>query len=136
MDPYTRPRPNPDPEAVPYWQSLKDHALAVQRCLDCGKYYFPPADYCGFCLSPKVSWTPVSGRATVWSHVTMHRAYRPDYAQDVPYNISIVVLDEGPKLWTNLVGVDPARVSVGMRVRVRYDDVADDVTLARFIPDR
>ncbi|MGH3401964.1 MAG: Zn-ribbon domain-containing OB-fold protein [Streptosporangiaceae bacterium] len=136
MDSYTRPRPNPDPEAVPYWQSLRDHALAVQHCVACDRYYFPPADRCATCLSAEVSWAPVSGLGAVWSHVTMHRVYRPDYERDVPYNIAIVELDEGPKLWTNVVDIDPADVVVGLRVRVRYDDVTDDLTLARFVPNR
>jgi hypothetical protein len=56
------------------------------------------------------------------------------YEGEIPYNISLVELDEGPKIWTNVVDVPADDVHVGMRVRVRYDDVTDDLTLARFVP--
>ena len=64
----------------------------------------------------------------------MHQVYRPAYKDEVPYNVSIIQLDEGAKVWSNVVECPPEDVHVDMAVRVRYDDVADDLTLARFIP--
>jgi hypothetical protein len=81
-----------------------------------------------------VAWTEVAGTGHVWATATMHRAYRPAYEDDLPYNISLVELDEGPKVWTNVVDVPVGDVRIGMRVSVRYDDVTDEVTLARFTP--
>jgi uncharacterized OB-fold protein len=64
----------------------------------------------------------------------VYRAYLPAYENELPYNIALVELDEGPKLWTNVVRIHPDAVEVGMKVRVRYDDVAPGLTLARFEP--
>jgi len=44
--------------------------------------------------------------------------------------------DEGPRLMTNLVGIepDPARLRIGMPVEVAFDDIAPEFALPRFRP--
>lgn len=132
---YDRPVPQIEPEAAPYWESLRKHAMAVQRCTRCEAFRFPPSTHCPRCLSDATEWTAVSGRGTVWASVTLHRAYHPAYAGEVPYNIAIVELAESARVWTNVVECPPEDVRVGMPVRVRYDDVTPELTLARFVPD-
>lgn len=134
--PYTKPLPQTEPEAKPYWDYLQKHRLHVQRCQACARFFFPPSDYCPNCLSDRVDWAPVSGRGRVYASVTMHRAYRPAYEAEVPYNVSIVELEEGARVWTNVTGCEPSEVVCGMPVEVVYDDVTPEVTLARFRPVR
>jgi uncharacterized OB-fold protein len=131
---YSKPLPKIEPEARPYWQYLKEHRLHVQRCARCAVYLFPPGVFCPRCLSAELVWTPVSGRGTVYAWVTMHRAYLPAYEPEVPYNVSLVELDEGVRLWTNVVGCAPSEVRCGMRVEVVYEDVTSEITLAKFRP--
>jgi uncharacterized OB-fold protein len=134
--PYEKPLPTIEPDALPFWDSLREHRMRIQRCRACGLWYFPPGDYCRHCLSDDISWEPVIGKATVYSHVTMHRAYAPAYESEIPYNVSLVDLDEGVRLYTNVVQCAPSEVRVGMRVEVVYDDVTAEITLARFRPLR
>ena len=131
---YGRPIPQVEPEAAPFWESLREHRMRVQRCDDCAQFYFPPSARCPNCLSDSVAWTEVSGRGQVWATATMYRAYLPAYESEVPYDVSIIELDEGAKVWSNVVGCDPDDVQVGMVVTVRYDDVTPALTLARFVP--
>jgi uncharacterized OB-fold protein len=132
---YGRPVPQVEPEAAPFWESLREHRMRFQRCDECSQFYFPPSDRCPSCLSDRVTWTEVSGRGQVWTTATMFRAYHPAYQGDIPYDISIIELAEGAKLWSNVVDCDPDDVHVGMAVRVRYDDVTPSLTLARFVPE-
>ena len=53
---------------------------------------------------------PVSGRGKVFSFVIFHRVYHPAFAEEVPYVVALVELDEGPRLLTNIVGVPPEEV--------------------------
>jgi uncharacterized OB-fold protein len=50
--------------------------------------------------------------------------------------IAIVELDEGPRLMTNLVGIetDPARLRIGMPVEVVFEDLSAEIALPRFRP--
>jgi uncharacterized OB-fold protein len=134
--PYTKPLPQMEPEAKPYWEHLKQHQMHIQKCQGCNKFFFPPKEFCPHCLSNEVAWTPVSGKGTVYSTVTMHRAYTPAYEGEIPYNLSLVDLDEGVRVWTNVVGVPPSEVKCGMRVEVVYDDVTPEITLAKFQPSK
>ena len=77
----------------------------------------------------------MSGRGTVYSFVIMHQVYDPAFKDDVPYNVAAVELEEGPRLYTNLVDVANAAIRVGMPVSVVYDDVTDGITLVKFRPE-
>src|ERR687894_808685 len=85
---YAKPLPQMEPEAKPYWEYLKQHELRIQRCNACQQFFFPPEQFCPHCLSDDVEWTQVSGKGTVYTTVTYHRAYTPAYEGEVPYNVS------------------------------------------------
>lgn len=53
-------------------------------------------------------------------------------AETVPFNLSIIELDEGVRLWSNVVDTDPEAVRIGDRVRVIFEDVTGGMTLPRF----
>ena len=132
MSDYRKPLPRPDLDSKPFWDSAKEHRLALQRCGGCGHYRFPPRLVCPECLSEEATWTPVSGNGSIYVSLTMVRPPNPNWEGDVPYNLSMVELDEGPRLWSNVVGCDPESVQIGDRVALVYDDVTEDVTLPRF----
>jgi uncharacterized OB-fold protein len=78
------------------------------------------------------TWKPVSGKGTLFSFVVFHRPYHPGFKGDLPYNVSLVELDEGPRLLTNIVGIANDELRVGMSVEVVFDDVTEAVTLPKF----
>ncbi len=131
---YRKPLPAITEENRGYWASAKAHRLAMQRCGSCGRFRFPITTFCPYCLGEQSEWTPVSGRATVYSFIIMHQVYDQRFKDDVPYNVTAVELEEGPRLYTNLVGIANDAIQVGMPVTVVYDDVTEDVTLVKFRP--
>ena len=76
----------------------------------------------------------LSGRGKVNSWVVFHQAYFSSFKDDIPYNVAEVELEEGPRLLTNLVEVDDADIQIGMPVEIIFDDITDEVTLAKFKP--
>lgn len=133
MSTYTKPLPLIEPGAKPFWQSLREHAMKLQRCDNCGRFRYQPARYCPDCLSPQHTWLPISGRGVVWAPLTYHQGFGP-FADSAPYNVSLIELEEGVRIWSNVVNCDPALVRIGMPVVLFYDDVADGWTLPRFRP--
>lgn len=132
MADYTKPLPKPDLDSRPFWDSCKAHAMALQRCGGCGQFRYPPRQTCPHCLSEEAEWTPVSGQGQVYLSLVMYRAHTPDWEGDVPYNLSMIELDEGVRVWSNVVGCDPETVQIGDRVAVSYDDVTPEFSLPRF----
>jgi uncharacterized OB-fold protein len=45
-----------------------------------------------------------------------------------------VKLKEGAKMNSNLLGITPHDIEIGMPVRVVFEDISDQVTLPKFVP--
>jgi uncharacterized protein len=129
---YTKPLPKIDIFNKPFWEHAKAGRLAVQRCADCGHRHMPPGPVCPSCLGEKLDWEVVSGRGKLVSWVTFHRAYWGGFGADVPYDVCMVELDEGPILVSNLVGASGDNVAVGAAVTVVFEPVTDAITLPKF----
>lgn len=132
---YRKPLPVIDALVAPYWKHAKAHRLSVQRCDACGACHFPPSPVCPECLSERQHWEVVSGRATLVSWATFHRAYWDSYNDDIPYAVCVVRLAEGPLVVSNFAGRTPEHLRMGLPLRVVFDDVTPDISLARFVVD-
>ena len=87
---------------------------------------------CPRCLSRDLGPEAVSGRGHVETFTVNHQQWIPG---SDPYIIAWVSIDEQPdvRLTTNLVGVEPEDVHVGMPVRVVFEH-NDDVWIPLFTP--
>jgi uncharacterized OB-fold protein len=67
----------------------------------------------------------------------VHKAWFPAFADETPYNVVQVELDEGPRLTSHLVGGGGKPIAIGQRVEVTFTDVDADLTLHgfRFLPE-
>lgn len=133
-DEYEKPLPGVSSLNRPYWEGLARHEFKLPSCHGCGHVWYPPAPWCPRCHSRDTGWTAMSGRGRVNSWTVVHVTGLRGFRGDVPYNVAEVTLDEGPRLITNLVDVEPDSIRVGMPVEIVYDDVAAELTLARFRP--
>jgi uncharacterized OB-fold protein len=134
MTQYAKPVPAITPEMRPFFEAAKRHELWVQRCAACGARRFPARAICTECLSTRAEWEQVSGRGEVFSFNVMHQVYHPGFATEVPYAVVLVKLAEGPKMVSNLVGVPPHEVRIGMPVQAVFEDITDEVTIPKFAP--
>jgi len=135
MPEYTGPLPVPTPETRPFWEAARRHELQIQACRACGTYLFFPRALCPRCFAADLEWRRVSGRGTLHTFTIVERGQR-GFPLATPYVLAVVELAEGPRMMTNLVGIepDPATVRIGMPVEVVFDDVTPEVTLPRFRP--
>lgn len=132
---YLKPVPRIDDTNRPHWEGARKGELQVQHCKSCGTYRYPPARWCSECLSEDIEWVKASGKGTVWSWCAFHRQYFKGFDAEIPYAVVLVELDEGPKLYSNLVGVPKDRIRIGMRVRAAFEPATPDLTLVKFEED-
>lgn len=120
--PRSKMAPSPTPETKPYWDAAADGRLSVQRCQACSHVYFYPRDFCPACTSDRIEWIDCSGRATLYSYVIEHRP-GPGYEDEVPFVVAAVQLEEGPRMMTNIVGVEPLpeNLRLDMDLVVRFE---------------
>jgi uncharacterized OB-fold protein len=126
------PMPNEDTEA--YWSACRQNRLVVPKCGGCGHRFLPPACLCPRCLSTKVALEAVSGHGRVFSFIVVHRPQHPAFFPDVPYNVAIVELEEGPRMHGRIVEMDQNEITVGMPVEVTFQKIDDEITLPNFKP--
>ncbi len=132
MPEYTKPIPAITPEMRPFYDAAKRHELVVQRCSGCGAHRFPAREICANCLSRESSWVKVTGKGEVFTFNVMHQVYHPGFASEVPYAVIAVKLAEGARMNSNLVGVKPHDIHIGMPVEVVFEDITENVTLPKF----
>src|SRR5437763_1939561 len=113
MRDYTKPLPTLREEHRPFSESSRNGRLTLQQSRSCGHLRYPISPYCPRCLSAEFAWTPVSGRGTVFSYIVIHQAYHPGFKADLPYNVALIQLEEGPRMYSNVVGVANDQVKVG-----------------------
>ena len=79
-------------------------------------------------------WAPGSGRGQVYSWTITHRPIDPGFADELPYAVLVVEMDEGPRLIGNLRDLAPAELVLGTPVEVVFEKVSDTVALTHFRP--
>jgi uncharacterized OB-fold protein len=122
----SKPVPTPSPESLPYWEGTAQGELRIQRCLDCTKYYFYPRSGCPNCASTNVTWEKASGRAKLHTYLISHRGMG-GFADQIPYAIAVVELEEGPRMMTNIVGIEntPENLVLDMDLEVEFESRGD-----------
>ena len=132
-----RPQPRfPEPDTEPFWEATKEHKLTYQTCDVDGEIIFPPRRHCSACGSTKTTWNTSKGEGTVYAFSVIRQNRNPAFKDLGAYAIAFVDLDEGVRLMTNITGVnDPTKdISVGMRVKVKWEDQEGGVSLPLFAP--
>jgi uncharacterized OB-fold protein len=130
------PPPLADATSLPWWQAASEHRLLVQRCADCGRTRLPPAPVCPACRSATSDWKEVSGRGELYTYTVVHRPIAA--GQLLPYVVAVVALEDagGVRMLSNVVGVDPGQLAIGMRVELVWEDMGPELAIPRFRPAR
>lgn len=126
-----KPIPQADDSSRPFFDGAMEGRLMLMRCTDCGTWRLPSRQHCDACLSPNYTWEQASGRGKVRTFGVMHQRYHPGF--QTPYNVTIVELEEGPRLPTNLGGIAESEIRVDLPVVVEFENY-DDVALPKFRP--
>ena len=122
----TRMEPPADPELSTFWDGTKEQKLLLPHCTACGTTFWHPRTTCPACLSEQLEWRPSVGTGTVYAVSVM---YRPE-----KYPVVLVDLDDDVRIMSNMVGIEPEDVTVGMRVKLTWEELSDGRHLWLFEP--
>jgi len=133
---YNKPIPVPQQESDEYWEKAKQGELWLRKCNSCGNAYFYPRDISPCCFSKDTSWIKASGKGSLYTYAIAHRPPHPGFAQDAPYVVALVELEEGPRFPTNIVMDDPTpeKLQIGMPLEVTFEVITEAITLPKFKP--
>ena len=127
--------PKPTPDTQPFWDAVKRHQLSLPKCKACGQLHYFPRPFCPHCFSWDLEWVRCSGKGKLYSYVINHRP-APGFEEEAPYLIAVVELDEGPRMLSNLIDIEPTpeAVQVDMPVEILFQDVNEEMAIFKFRP--
>ncbi|MFC9552274.1 Zn-ribbon domain-containing OB-fold protein [Rhodococcus sp. NPDC056960] len=106
---------------TPHLEGLARHELLISACAACGSQQFPPKAVCTRCGSmQRPRWSRVSGDGRLWSYSVFHKTYLTDFHLPSPYVVAVIELDNGARIYGNLVGVPMPSLRIGQRVHAEF----------------
>ena len=137
--PYTKPLPDMRPEGDHFWAAMqRAQAAAADRRRR--QALLVPAGARARAPSSRSSGSSPRAPGTVYTYSVHYIGPSKAYKGDPPHTVALIDLDEGVRMMSNLVkdeegypSIDPEDVSIGMKVRVVFHDVTDEITLPKFV---
>ncbi len=103
-----------------HWRLNKQrYALEGEVCTHCQATIFPPRDICPECGEQANTPLNLSGRGQVYSFTKVVQPPE-SHAEQAPYTVALVKLDEGPTVTAQLTDLDEDQqpVEIGMPVEM------------------
>jgi uncharacterized OB-fold protein len=110
-----------------FWEAVERGELLVQKCLSCGGLQMYPRRSCVACSASEITYVPVSGQGKIYTFSTVLKYAPSDFAEDVPYTLAVVTLDEGPRMLTRIVDSDPDGLRCDMPVKFAPSEIHGQV---------
>jgi hypothetical protein len=87
---------------------------------------------CAECGSWEWEWAKSSGRGKLFTWTVVILAMYPAFAEEVPYAVALIEMEEGPRVVSRIVDVAPEDLYMDMPLEVIFEVVTDEITLPRF----
>ncbi|WP_454634195.1 Zn-ribbon domain-containing OB-fold protein [Bradyrhizobium cenepequi] len=97
----------------PFWSGLQSGEFKTTRCTKCSEATFPPKPICPRCWCTDMDWVDISPDGEVYSYTVIHAA-PAIFAEEAPYVVAIVDLDQGLRLASRVLD-KPDHMAVGLR---------------------
>ena len=142
--PSARPRPGINGDNLFFWDGCRQRELRMQRDPATGELFHPPGPRQDPATgSWELQYEVCSGRGRLYSYAVPHYPQVPGF--DYPVIVGLVELEEGPRLVSNIIGVDREALEIGMPLEVTWldshpalvegaDDSRGPITIPQFRP--
>jgi len=120
----------------PFWSAAREGKLVMQKCPSCGTIDFFPKPWCLECGKREREWVEVTTRGTVYSYTVTSLVMMnlPGWEKDLPVILCLVDLDDGGRMYAQLVGCSSEEVRIGMRVEAHFEQISDEAGIPKFRP--
>ncbi len=90
--------------------------MRLQRCRECAAVQYPPREFCGACLSDRLTWENAQS-ARVVARTVLYHSNEAHWRARLPLTLGLVQFDGGPVavclLSKTVAAGDTVQVSVG-----------------------
>ena len=132
----SRQLPIPDEDTLVFWEGCRRRRLLIQQCDDCYVFRFPPSPLCPQCSSSMTTWQQDSGEGEVLTFCVYHSELAGlAWRSKLPYVVAVVeLLQTRVNMLANLTVGAPDLVHIGLKVRLSFETIDEQITLPQFHP--
>jgi len=125
-----------------YWREIPQrYRLEGNECPNCKMKFFPPRLICPDCKNRNLRKTRIAETGKILTY-TIIRVPPHQYADQAPYAVGVVELDDGVRLTAQIVDIEFDDLRVGQRVKIEFRKIYDEGESGiicygyKFVPER
>jgi uncharacterized protein len=126
------PSPIRDTQSNEFFEGTSKGKLMIKQCPSCNVYAAPVVKYCGSCLL-ELQWTEASRTGKVFNWTVIPQAVHPSFVNEVPYVIGTIELEENVRILSNIYGIHPKDLKIGLDVIAEFKQWPNGEFLPIFI---
>ena len=107
------------PPARSWREYPQRYRYEAAECTKCGKWFFPPRIVCDKCGGREFETRRMQRTGTILTH-TIIRVPPAPYADQAPFAVAVVEMDDGPRVTTQVVDWTEGQLEIGQRVRLEF----------------
>jgi uncharacterized OB-fold protein len=128
----TRPDPIPTVDGAFFWKAAAEGRFVAKKCGHCGHLWHPPRPICPDCLSVVDQEQALCGRGAVISWAMP--IHPPAMGFSTPPIVALIEIEEGLRFVSNVEGVAPQDMRVGLPVTVTFAETRSGGKVPVFRP--
>jgi len=128
----TRIDPFVTPVSAFFWEGAENGELLGQQCAQCASRWHPPRPMCPKCHSTDQRHVKLSGRGVVYSWTMPLHPFPFGFTS--PPIVALIDLEEGMRIVSNVVGVNPTEMRDGLEVEAAFEPTRGGKAVPVFKP--
>ena len=109
-----------------YWREVPQrYRFEAKKCSKCGFIAFPPRLICPECGNRKFDDYILKDTGKILTYTTIEVG-PSEFADQVPYTVAIVELDDGAKITAMVADARKENIKVGGRIKLEFRKIQED----------
>ena len=107
------------PSARSWREYPRRYRYEASVCAKCGKWFFPARLVCDACGHREFETKTMGREGKILSHTVIRVPPSPQ-ADEAPYAMAIIEMDDGPRVTTQVVDYSDGQLEIGQRVKLEF----------------
>jgi uncharacterized OB-fold protein len=109
-----------------YWREVPQrYRFEAKKCSKCGYIAFPPRLICPECGNRKFDNYILKDVGKILTYTTIEVG-PPEFADQVPYSVAIIELEDGVKITAQIADAEPEKIKIGSKVHLEFRKIQQD----------
>jgi hypothetical protein len=113
------------PSARSWREYPRRYRYEAAVCSKCGKWFFPARLICDACGAREFETRAMRRTGKILTHTVIRVAPKP-FADQAPYAMAVVEMDDGPRLTAQVVDYSDQQLVIGQRIKLEFRKITDE----------